>query len=274
MPELLPALPDSEFRRVLCVVAHPDDVEYGTSSAVAVWTARGVDVAYLVLTRGEAGMDASRRTAPGRSGPASRSRGRAAVGVTDVTFLEHPDGVLEYGLPLRRDIARRIREYRPDVVLTGSWELEFVAGLNMADHRVAGLADARRGARRRQPVGVHRAARRAAWSLAGPLAAGQRGPRATHGVEVTGDALQAGIASLEAHEEYLAGLPGHPAPKDMLPMIAAMQGRAMGVEHAGPVPGLRPAGAAAAARLTSRGRAPGSLPPSGPGPAAWPRGDA
>ena len=59
MPELLPALPDSEFRRVLCVVAHPDDVEYGTSSAVAVWTARGVEVAYLVLTRGEAGMDAS-----------------------------------------------------------------------------------------------------------------------------------------------------------------------------------------------------------------------
>ena len=46
------------------------------------------------------------------------------------------------------------------------------------------------------------------------------------------DALQAGIASLEAHEEYLAGLPGHPAPKDMLPMIASMQGRAMGVEHA------------------------------------------
>ena len=56
--------------------------------------------------------------------------------------------------------------------------------------------------------------------------------RATHGVEISADALQAGIASLDAHEEYLAGLPGHPAPKDMLPMIAAMQGRAMGVEHA------------------------------------------
>ena len=31
----LPALPDDDFRKVLCVVAHPDDVEYGTSSAVA-----------------------------------------------------------------------------------------------------------------------------------------------------------------------------------------------------------------------------------------------
>jgi hypothetical protein len=29
---------DDDFSRVLCVVAHPDDVEYGTSSAVAAWT--------------------------------------------------------------------------------------------------------------------------------------------------------------------------------------------------------------------------------------------
>jgi hypothetical protein len=32
--------PDDAFTRVLCVVAHPDDVEYGTSSAVAAWTAK------------------------------------------------------------------------------------------------------------------------------------------------------------------------------------------------------------------------------------------
>lgn len=233
MPELLPALPDSEFRRVLCVVAHPDDVEYGTSAAVAMWTARGVEVSYLVLTRGEAGMDASPPDRTREIRTREQVTGSAAVGVTDVTFLEHPDGVLEYGLPLRRDIARRIRELRPDVVLTGSWEIEFVAGLNMADHRVAGLAtlDAVRDAGNRwvftelldddalEP-----------WQVRWLLVSGD--PRATHGVAVDGAALQAGIASLEAHAEYLAGLPGHPAPKDMLPMIASMQGRAMGVEHA------------------------------------------
>lgn len=49
-------LPDEEFRRVLCVVAHPDDLEYGTSAAVAEWTDRGIEVSYLLLTRGEAGM--------------------------------------------------------------------------------------------------------------------------------------------------------------------------------------------------------------------------
>ena len=50
--QLLPPLPPDAFARVLCVVAHPDDVEYGTSSAVARWTSEGVDVAYLLLTRG------------------------------------------------------------------------------------------------------------------------------------------------------------------------------------------------------------------------------
>src|SRR3712207_1886130 len=132
--------PADAFQRVLCVVAHPDDVEYGTSSAVAAWTRRGVEVAYLLLTRGEAGMDASTpdRTAELRT--AEQIAGSTAVGVSQVEFLDHPDGVLVYSLELRRDIARVIRRFRPDAVLVGSWEVEFVAGLNQADHRVAGLA--------------------------------------------------------------------------------------------------------------------------------------
>ena len=44
---------------MLCVAAHPDDIEYGMSAAVAIWTSRGVEVSYLMLTRGEAGMDST-----------------------------------------------------------------------------------------------------------------------------------------------------------------------------------------------------------------------
>jgi len=55
---------------------------------------------------------------------------------------------------------------------------------------------------------------------------------ATHGVEVTGEPLRCGIASLEAHAAYLAALPGHPAPEDFIPKFTAMSGKAMGVEHA------------------------------------------
>src|SRR3954451_23461989 len=138
--DLVPPFSDDDFRRVLCVVAHPDDVEYGTSSAVAAWTARGVEVAYLLLTRGEAGMDASRPEQTAALRLREQVAASAAVGVSQVGFLDYPDGVLVYSLEMRRDIARTVRQQRPDAVLVGTWEVEFAAGLNQADHRVAGLA--------------------------------------------------------------------------------------------------------------------------------------
>jgi LmbE family N-acetylglucosaminyl deacetylase len=217
---------------VLCVVAHPDDVEYGTSSAVAAWTARGVEVTYLLLTRGEAGMDAS----PPEETAALREReqvaGSAAVGVTDVRFLDHPDGVLEYGMRMRRDIARVVRDVRPDAVVVGAWDVEFVAGLNQADHRAAGLAaiDAVRDAGNRWVFRDLLDAGLQPWQVRWILAAGHREP--THGVDVSGEPLERGIASLEAHEQYLAGIPGHPAPRQFLTAIARAQGPAIGAEHA------------------------------------------
>lgn len=231
MTDLLPAL-EPAFSHVLCVVAHPDDVEYGTSSAVAAWTAAGVEVSYLMLTRGEAGMDSSppERTAEVRS--AEQVAAGREVGVERVELLDFPDGVLEYGLPLRRAIAAAIRRLRPDAVLTGSWDVEFVAGLNQADHRAAGLAtlDAVRDAGNRWVFRDLLDEGLEPWSVRWFLVAGDARP--THGVDVTGEALARGVASLEAHREYLAGLPWHPAPSVMLPAIAAMAGRAMGVEHA------------------------------------------
>ena len=230
--DTLPSLPDGAFSRVLCVVAHPDDVEYGASSAVAAWTANGVEVAYLLLTRGEAGMNSSppEQTAPLRM--REQIEGSLAVGVSEVDFLTYPDGVLEYSMQIRRDIARVIRRFRPDAVLTSSWDVEFVAGLNQADHRVAGIAtlDATRDAGNRwvfpelleEDLQPHPAR----WLLV------VGDPRPTHGVDVSGAAVERGIASLEAHEQYLAEIPGHPPPRAMISAITAMQGRAMGVANA------------------------------------------
>lgn len=230
--DVVPMLPDRDFRRVLCVAAHPDDVEYGASAAVASWTARGVEVAYLMLTRGEAGMDSSppERTAELRTREQLASA--AAVGVDRVDFLDHPDGVLEYGLGLRRDIARAIRLFRPDAVLVGSWDVENVVGLNQADHRVAGLAtvDAVRDAANRWVFPEQLGGGRDPWSVRWLLVVGHLQP--THGVDVTGEALERGVAALEAHGEYLAGIPGHPPARVLVPAIAAAQGRAMGVPSA------------------------------------------
>jgi len=230
--ELVPPLPEDAFRRVLCVVAHPDDVEYGASSAVAAWTAAGIEVTYLLLTSGEAGMDSM---APEQTAPLRRREqieGSLAVGVSQVDFLDYPDGVLEYSMQMRRDIARAVRGMRPDAVLTGSWDVEFVAGLNQSDHRVAGLAtlDAVRDAGNRWVFPELLEEALEPHSPRWLLVVGD--PRPTHGVDVTGAAVEAGIASLEAHAQYLAGIPGHPPPRAMISAITAMQGRTMGVSNA------------------------------------------
>ena len=228
----LPALPDGSFQRVLCVAAHPDDIEYGMSAAVAIWTSRGVEVSYLMLTRGEAGMDSTppERTAVLRT--ADEIAGAAQVGVDRVDFLDHPDGVLEYSVSLRRDITRTIRALRPDMVCVGTWEIEYVAGLNQSDHRAAGLAaiDAVRDAGNRWVFAELAAEGLEPWSVRWLLVGAHTQP--THGVDVTGEPLERGIASLEAHNGYLAGIPGHPTPREMIPMITGMQGRAMGVPNA------------------------------------------
>jgi LmbE family N-acetylglucosaminyl deacetylase len=160
----------------------------------------------------------------------------AAVGVESLTVLEHPDGMLVYGLDLRRDICREIRRFQPDVVITGGHEVETPMGFDQADHRAAGLAalDAVRDAANRwvfaeqiddeglEPCTVR-------WILV-PTYTGH--PGTTHGVDVTGEPLRRGVASLEAHAAYLAALPDHPAPADFIPMFLALNGKEMGVEHA------------------------------------------
>jgi LmbE family N-acetylglucosaminyl deacetylase len=229
--ERLPELPDEDFRTVLCVVAHPDDVEYGTSSAVARWTSRGVAVHYLLLTRGEAGMPSPpEETARIRLG--EQEAACAAVGVSSLEVLEHPDGVLQPSLDLRRDIARAIRTHKPDVVVTGSWEVEFVAGLNQADHRVAGLAclDAVRDADNPWVFPELADEGLVPWRVRWFLVSGHTRP--THAVDVTGEPLARGVSALEAHREYLAAIEGHPLPSVFIPAIAAMGGPALGVEHA------------------------------------------
>src|SRR5690606_9224628 len=121
--------------------AHPDDVEYGAAMAVSRWTSAGRSFAYVLVTSGEAGIDgmAPEEAAPVRE--AEERRSAAEVGVTDVEFLRQRDGVVEYGLPLRRAVAAAIRRYRPQVVASVNHRLTFGGRtFNMADHRAVGLA--------------------------------------------------------------------------------------------------------------------------------------
>ncbi|MFG2576590.1 PIG-L deacetylase family protein [Streptomyces sp. NPDC048481] len=115
-PQLRP-MPE-DWRRALAVVAHPDDLEYGCAAAIAAWTDAGREVGYVLATRGEAGIDT---LAPAECGPLREREQRASaavVGVSSVEFLDHRDGVVEYGPALRRDIAAAIRRHRPELVIT------------------------------------------------------------------------------------------------------------------------------------------------------------
>lgn len=228
----LPPLPMDGVERVLCVVAHPDDMEYGASAAVAAWTAVGVEVTYLLLTRGEAGM-AEPPEVVGPLRETEQRRACAAVGVTDLRYLDHPDGMLEANLSLRRDIARVIRQVRPQLVLTGNFDVEAYGSLNQPDHREGGLAaaDAVRDAGNpwifrelREDEGLE------AWNAAALLVAGH--PEPTHAVAVEDEHVDAAVASLRAHEAYLAHITGHPEPEVFIPAILHEGGAAAGARAA------------------------------------------
>ena len=233
--ELLPALPE-DWDRCLAVAAHPDDIEYGTASAVARWTAQGKTVTYLLATRGEAGIDgiSPEEAAPLRE--AEERAGAAEVGVDVVEFLDYRDGMIEGGLALRRDIARAIRRHRPEVLVTGAFSIRMVGGLtNQADHRGVGLAalDAARDAGNRWifPELLTEEGLEPWGGVRFVCLAGAETP--THGVDVTGEPLQRGIASLAAHAQYTAGLgDGGFEPGPFLTWIAEGSGFAMGVEQA------------------------------------------
>ncbi len=228
---LLP-LPE-DWDRCLAVVAHPDDLEYGSASAIARWTAQGKDVGYLLLTRGEAGIDSMTPAETAILRENEERNSAAAVGVSDVEFLEYPDGVIEYSLSLRKAIARVIRQQRPEVLITVNHRLTFPGGmLNMADHRWAGLAilDAARDAGNRWIFSELLQEGFDPWSGV-RMVCFNGSPHPTHAVDVS-DFLSQGILSLKEHRAYIENLSSRFDPEAFLTEIAAETGRTLGCRYA------------------------------------------
>jgi LmbE family N-acetylglucosaminyl deacetylase len=134
---------DEVVSRVLVVTAHPDDVDFGVAGSVAAWTNAGIDVAYCVVTDGDAGGfdPAVPRSEIAGIRRTEQLAAAATVGVSDVTFLGYPDGRLVSSIELRRDISRVIRRVRPDRVVAPSpernWERIYASH---PDHLAAGDA--------------------------------------------------------------------------------------------------------------------------------------
>jgi LmbE family N-acetylglucosaminyl deacetylase len=233
MPDLEPL--DESWNTALCVVAHPDDLEFGAAAAVARWTDAGKTVSYAMITSGEAGIDGLEPAECRRIREAEQLEAARIVGVEVVEFLGLPDGILEYGVALRHPICGVIRRHRPEIVITMNFRETWGGkSLNSADHIAAGKATV---------DAVSDSANR--WIFPEQLGEGGlepwRGveqvwafasPQATHAVETTAT-FDRGVASLKAHRAYIDGLGWeHFDPAEFLEGGARQAGTRLGVPMA------------------------------------------
>jgi LmbE family N-acetylglucosaminyl deacetylase len=209
-PEITP--PTIE-KRALVVVAHPDDAEFSCGATAAKWARDGWEVSFLIVTDATGGGDDHATDV----GPAARkviadtrkAEQRAAaeqLGVSNVEFLDYPDGRIEPTLELRRDLVRVMRRLRPWIVICPSperrWDPFFI-GRHHPDHLAVGVATS---------AAVYPAVRNA-WDFPELLDEGLRewrvhelwvvgAPIANHYVDVT-ETVDAKIEALRCHDSQL-----------------------------------------------------------------------
>ena len=132
---------DEEIKRILVVMAHPDDCDFGAGGTIAHWTAKGIDVSYCIITNGDQGGEESGiplEEMPKVRQKEQRDAGRA-LGVTSIQFLNHRDGWLMPSIELRKEIVREIRRAKPDRMVIQSPERNWDRiGASHPDHLAAG----------------------------------------------------------------------------------------------------------------------------------------
>ena len=224
-----------DWDRALAVVAHPDDMEYGASSAVAKWTAQGKQIGYVLATRGEAGISSMKPEEVSRLRSEEQRLACEVVGVDDLVFLDHPDGLVEPNHHLRRDFARQIRRFRPDAIISSNYRDSWGGpSWNHIDHRSVGIAlmDAVRDAANPWVFTDLVDEGFEPWSGV-RFVAYNASTEPTHAVDITGY-VEAGVRSLLCHEVYLSNLDSDPdeIPGQFLREWAAGAGASIGAEAA------------------------------------------
>ena len=130
-----------QIQRALAVMAHPDDVDFSAAGLVADLTDAGAEVTYCLVTDGQAGgFDQSiERTTMASIRREEQTKAAAEVGVSELIFLGRMDGEVTFGLDLRHDITRVIRQVRPQIVITHPPEINVASVLGShADHVATG----------------------------------------------------------------------------------------------------------------------------------------
>ena len=130
--------------RAMVVVAHADDAEWGCSGTVARWCAQGWEVVYVLCTDGSKGTENPELTSQELVIIRQREQLDASkvLGLHQVVFLGYEDAMLQPSIELRRDIAREIRRYRPDILvcLSPLRDLKEDGYIGHPDHLASGEA--------------------------------------------------------------------------------------------------------------------------------------
>ena len=129
------------LNKVMIILAHPDDPEFFCGATIAKFTAQGKQVRYCLLTCGDKGSDDPGMTHDQLCAMRHEEQTNAArvLGVTDLVWLDYPDGELEPTLEARKRVAREIRKFKPDIVITcDPTRMYSPFGINHSDHRAAG----------------------------------------------------------------------------------------------------------------------------------------
>lgn len=131
-------------KRVMVIVAHPDDIEFSCSGTIARWVKEGAEACYVLCTSGDVGISEPGMTKAEATHirEAEQTAAAAVVGVKNVVYLREPDGMLEPTMALRKRLVREIRRFKPDTIITGDPQALWAGDgyINHPDHRAAALA--------------------------------------------------------------------------------------------------------------------------------------
>jgi LmbE family N-acetylglucosaminyl deacetylase len=134
-------------KSAMSIHAHPDDQDFTVSGTLAKWARAGCEIVSVMITSGDSGSNDVTKGADYKPELAHlrEDEQRAAntvLGIKETVFLRYPDGELVPSIPLRRDLTRVIRQFKPEVVMTGNPEAWFYGNeyVNHPDHRAAAQA--------------------------------------------------------------------------------------------------------------------------------------
>jgi LmbE family N-acetylglucosaminyl deacetylase len=127
-----------QLSRVMAIMPHPDDAEFGAAGTIARWIREGKESTYVVCTNGDKGSSDPDMTSERLAEIRRQEQTEAAriLGVKDIVFLDYPDGWLEDTPAFRGQLVRLIRKYRPDVVMTTDPHRKYMWH---RDHRITGV---------------------------------------------------------------------------------------------------------------------------------------